>query len=622
MCGIAGFIGKGSEETLREMINCIVHRGPDYQGYYYSDNIALGHARLSIIDLSPEAHQPFFNNNRSLAIIFNGEIYNFLELKKDLEKTDNYIYRTRSDTEVILNLFEKYGENFLGKLNGMFAIAIYDFQKQRLLLARDRMGKKPLYYSVVNNNIIFCSELKALLKHPLINADLNLESLYHYLTFEYVPSPDSIINNIKKIEPASFLIWENGKIQKNEKYWKTNFKTSEIGFEEAKESLNILLEDAVKSRLVSDVPLGIFLSGGLDSSTIAYYAARNSTKKIKTFSIGFEDKSYDESEYAQKVAAFLGTDHYTQILTPKHTLELIPEILKNTDEPFADPSIIPFYLLSKFTRQKVTVALGGDGSDELIAGYPTFISHRFINIFRYMPLKNALLSLMNLFPPSDINISTDFKIKQFLRGFSENKNSIHTLWLGAFLPKEKKKLLQPEIYDKIVNKNIEAIERYNLDVESESFYNRTTYTYYNTYLLDDILVKVDRASMMNSLECRSPFLDYRLVDFFNSLPRSYKLNGLKTKFILKDLMKDKLPEEIVFRSKKGFGIPVSSWLRNELKDLCCDLLSPEYMKNQGIFQPDFVEKLKMEHFSKKRNNRKLLWTLMMFQIWYKTYLKQ
>ena len=578
MCGIAGFVGKGSEGELRRMIDAIRYRGPDHQGAIVTDNVGLAQARLSIIDLSVNAQQPFFSADKSVAMVFNGEIYNYLELKEELVRLNKYTFRTTSDTEVLLYMYQEYGEKLFDKINGMFAFAIYNFQKKELLLARDRMGKKHLYYSVVNDTLLFASELKAILQHPLATKDLNYDAINEYLTFDYIPTPNSIFKNIHKLEASQYLIFKEGRIITKQAYWHVNFTEKNISLTDATTRLDTLLNNAVSARLMSDVPLRVFLSGGLDSSAVAYYAQKNATSKINTFSIGFSEKSYDESSYAKLVAKKLGTQHHEEVLSASTSLSLIPDITKNLDEPFADPSIIPTYFLSKFTRKHVTVALGGDGSDELMAGYPTFISDKFLKTFEALP-KSLIMSfshLGNLLPRSDKNISLDFKLTQFFKGFEESKQYTHTLWLGSFTPSLKNKLFTTTAQSHITNGNgLSGIDRYLNDVPNASEFNRLLYSYYRTYLLEDILVKVDRASMYNSLEVRAPFLDVNVVEFLNTLPKSYKIKGFTGKLLLKELMRNKLPNEIIDRPKKGFGIPVSLWLRNELKETMEYYLSEE-----------------------------------------------
>lgn len=612
MCGIAGFIGRGSHDDGHRMIQSIRHRGPDYQGVFYKENICLAHARLSILDVSSGSHQPMFNSEKSIALIFNGEIYNYLTLKEELKLTGKYQFNTTSDTEVVLYLYQEYGEGFLDKINGMFAIAIYDFQSNSLLLARDRMGKKPIYYTGVGDTFIFGSEIKAVTAHPLVKKELDLDAINQYLTFDYIPSPLSIYKNIYKLEAAHCLIIKNGKIESKKRFWQYNFTTNKsISFESAKTQLDSLLNHATASRLMSDVPLGVFLSGGLDSSAVAYYAQKNSTTKINTFSIGFEDKSYDEQDYALQVANHLGTNHHLSILTPAKTVELIDEIFPLIDEPFADASIIPTYYLSQFTRQHVTVALGGDGSDELLAGYPTFISENYKSINSSLPtgINQFIYNAVNvIMKPSDNNISLDFKIKQYLRGFSSKNNHIHQLWLGSFLPSEKQKLFNPNIQSilkdtsglNIIDFHYENAKKLNIDD-----WHQIIYFYCNTYLVDDILFKVDRASMYNSLEVRAPFLDRSVVEFINTLPKEFKIKGNNGKYILKEIMRDKLPHNIIDRPKKGFGIPLSNWIKNDLKiEIESVLLKPD-----NLFNPQYIRQLLAEHHTGIANHRKLIWNL-------------
>jgi len=610
MCGIAGFIGIGNKEMGQKMIQSIRYRGPNNQNVFHNENVCLAHARLSIIDLSESANQPMFSDDKKIAIVFNGEIYNFQELKSELIASGKYAFHTTSDTEVLISLYREHGINMLKKIHGMFVFAIYDFTSNELFLARDRMGKKPLYYSVCSDNtLVFASELKAVMSHTSVKKELNLEALNQYLTFDYVPTPATINKGVNKLQPAQYLIFSNGKIKQQEYYWKHNFAINKsITFDEAKLQLDILLSDATRVRLMSDVPLGVFLSGGLDSSAVAYYAQQNSKQTIKSFSIGFDDKSYDEQEYAMQVAKHLGTDHAFEILTPSKSLELLEEIFPILDEPFADASIIPTYFLSKFTRKSVTVALGGDGSDELFAGYPTFISDKFKAPLMILPKPfiSAMVKAANLLPASDANISFDFKVKQFLRGFAGNDNSIHQLWLGSFLPHEKGQLFKKVITDTLVDKSgLSVINEYFEDPNIKDEFSKTVNYYYRTYLLDDILVKVDRASMYNSLEVRAPFLDTKVVEFANSLPENFKHKGLNGKYILKKTMEGKLPDNIINRPKKGFGIPLSDWIRKDLKNRVEEILLVE----DRYFNISYIKNLLAEHHSGKQNHRKLIWNL-------------
>ena len=618
MCGIAGFIGQGDKQILSEMTDSIRHRGPDEEGFFVLGNVNLGMRRLSIIDLAG-GKQPIFNEDGQIAVIFNGEIYNFLELKEELVKKGHQ-FKTKSDTEVIAHLYEEEGEQLFKKLNGMFAVALWDNKKKKLVLARDRFGKKPLYYCVFDQTFVFGSELKAILKHPSVKRELDLEALNYYLTYEYVPTPKTIFKNIFKLEPASYLILHNGKIEK-ERFYQIKFGLypEKLSEREYLAEFDKGLEMAVSSRLISDVPLGIFLSGGLDSGTIAYYAQKASSQKIKTFSIGFSDPSFDESVYARKVSHHLDTEHHEHILEAEELFNLVPKITDLLDEPLADASIVPTYLLSKFTKEKVTVALSGDGGDELLMGYPTFQAHQLARYYLKIPRgirEKFLKQIIGRLPVSFGNISLDYRLKRFILGL-EYKPEYHDLiWIGSFTDKEKKKLFRPEILQSLSNVNeFDILDRYEQEVKGRPFLEKAVYLYLKTYLLDDILVKTDRASMFASLEVRAPFLDYQLVDFINSIPIDLKLKGFTTKYILKKLMADKLPLDIVNRKKKGFGVPVARWLRGELRPLLLEVLSRENIEKCGIFNYAYVKQLIDEHLSGRRDNRKLLWTVMIFQMW-------
>jgi len=622
MCGIAGYVGQGNEDTLRKMSGVLSYRGPDDQGFFINRHVGLAHNRLSIIDLSPLGHQPMANEDNSIQIIFNGEIYNYQDLKKDLLATGRHQFKSQTDTEVILHLYEDLGTDCFAKLNGMFALAIWDETKQALILARDRLGKKPLYWTISQNTIIFASEPKAILSHPLVRPELDLSALNKYLLYEYIPTPHSIFKNLHKLEPGHYLVFQNNTLVKKEKFWDISFNCSAnespITLAQAQTKLDDILTKAVNSRLVSDVPLGIFLSGGLDSSTVAYYATRGG-QKIKTFSIGFQEPSFDESRYAREVAAYLGTKHHEKFFRVAEALDLVPHVFSLLDEPLADASILPTFLLAKFTREKVTVALGGDGGDELFCGYDTFIAHRLAKYYDYLPswLKHSLIEkIIPLLPVSHHNLSLDFKAKKFISGYYGPLNYRNQRWLGSFDRLEREQLFKPEIWQELQSQNeFIDLDQLLLPLCTQPYFNRLIYTYLRTYLMDDILVKVDRASMYNSLEVRAPFLDYRLVDFVNSLPLKFKFKGLTTKYILRKLMADKLPASIINRKKKGFGLPLSGWLSGALKPLLLDIFSESAIKRAGLFNYSYLQKLLTDHFAKRRDNRKLLWTLTVFELW-------
>lgn len=634
MCGICGYINLAKGEiadrkVLEKMCEMLRHRGPDDQGTYIDGYCALGQRRLSIIDLAG-GHQPLFNETGDVVIVYNGEVYNFQEIRTELESR-GHVFKTNTDTEAIVHAYEEWGTDCLQRFNGMFAFCIFDKHNQRLFFARDRMGKKPLYYTVMNNTLIFASELKALLVHPEVRRELSLRALSAYLAFEYIPAPLTIFEKVYKLEPGHFFVVnlfrplpDRCEI-KPEKYWDIRFNPINRTLEEIEEGFLERFKEAVRRRLISDVPLGVFLSGGIDSSSVvAMMAELMPPENIKTFSIGFEEKSFDETNYARTVAKFFGTDHREDILKPGTLLEILPEVCNTIDEPFADPSIIPTYLLSKFTRRYVTVALGGDGGDELFAGYDPFIAHYPAKYLDFLPrpVTNALYKLALLLPVSTKNISFDFAVKQFLSALHYRYGRRHFAWLGSFPPDVQDSLLSQSVLAEINNYDpFHIIDDYLKEVEIHHELDGIIYLYCKLYLQDDILVKVDRSSMANSLEVRAPFLDKEVVEFVCNIPQQMKLRGFTTKYILKKIMEKKLPREIVYRRKKGFGIPIADWFRGPLKSLLLSQFSPEKIRRIGLFNYEFVNNLMQEHFRLRRDNRKQLWTLLIFSLWYDKYMK-
>jgi asparagine synthase (glutamine-hydrolysing) len=633
MCGILGFLTHRAvnipdEEVLKSMRDTLIHRGPDDSGEFIrplNDGgpfVFFGHRRLSIIDLTG-GHQPLSNENGKIWVIFNGEIYNFRELKNQLEGLGHQ-FKTNSDTEVIAHAYEEYGEHCLHHFNGMFAIGIWDESRKRLFLARDRLGKKPLYYSLMNDTFLFASELKALLAYPCFSKKVDPLSFAKYLFFEYVPSPHTIFNDAKKLPPASYLIWQKGGMEVKE-YWSpfSIRKEEEYASEAEIEARMIeLLRNSVKHRLISDVPLGVFLSGGIDSSAISAFAQEEARGKIKTFSIGFEDPSFDESRYARLASKYLGTDHHEQTMTPADLLNLVPNLPDILDEPMADASILPTYLLSKFTRRYVTVALGGDGGDELFAGYPTYLAHKFARPYELLlGTLHPIISLLgNLLPVSDDNISFDFKVKKFLSGIGHPDGIRNAIWLGSFSFPELEKVLSPDMNTQFNQARLtEEITSYEKGYPLKDKTTLVQYLDLKLYLQEDILVKVDRASMACSLEVRAPFLDHQLVEFVMSLPSSLKLRRFTTKYILKKVMKKFLPKEVIQRSKKGFGVPIAKWIKGPLRELFGDLLAHNPIKREGFLNPSYVKSLLEDHVSNKRDNRKQLWTVLVWELWVNRY---
>ena len=601
----------------------MVHRGPDSEGLFVTNGAALGMRRLAIIDLVT-GEQPAFNEDKTVAVILNGEIYNYRELRRDLEKR-GHSFRSASDTEVLPHLYEEYGDDMVRELNGMFAFALWDSNRRRLLIARDRFGEKPLYWGVFDKTLLFASEPKALLAHPSVRPTLNLQALRHYLSFDYVPAPLSIYEGINKLPAAHKLTFQNGRADV-QCYWQLNYSTVTPvpGEQEAAERLQELLADSVRMRLVSDVPLGVLLSGGVDSSSVAALAVRASSEAVKTFSISFAEASFDESAYARGVAKFLGTDHHEERLSANLAANLVSEIGAWMDEPFSDPSLVPTYLLSRFTRKHVTVALGGDGGDEIFAGYPMYAGIKWAEIYKRVPLsmRNKIIEpLIRLLPVKTKNLSFDFKAMRFVTGAKYDPVARHHIWFGSFTPDEQEQLLTANALAE-TNGDIyqQAREMMNECGESDpvkSMQNLDT----RLYLAEDILTKVDRASMAVSLEVRAPFLDPRVAEFAASLPSDYKLRGHKTKYILKKAVNDLLPPFVTRRPKKGFGVPVAEWLKQKLRPMARDLLSPERVRRAGVFNPDFVSRLQDEHERGTANHRKLLWTLLMFELWHESFIE-
>jgi len=588
-----------------------------------TNGAALGMRRLAIIDLVT-GEQPTYNEDQRVAVVLNGEIYNYRELRHELEKR-GHRFRSMSDTEVLPHLYEEHGDAMVQHLNGMFAFALWDSRRRRLLIARDRFGEKPLYWGVFDNSLLFASEPKVLLAHPAVKSSLNLQALRQYLSFDYVPAPLSIYEGINKLPAAQILTLEDGKIETSS-YWRLSYKTKQPPPSEAEaaDHLRELLADSVRLRLVSDVPLGVLLSGGVDSSTIAALAVRASSEAVKTFSISFAESSFDESSYARAVAKFLGTDHHEERLSANLAANLVGDIGSWMDEPFSDPSLVPTYLLSRFTRKHVTVALGGDGGDELFAGYPMYRGHSLAEIYAKVPniLRTRLIEpLVRLLPVKTKNLSFDYKATRFVAGTKYDSVARHHVWFGSFTPDEQAELLTAEVL-RNSDGDIYRDARLMLDdCDATDIVERMQSLDTRLYLAEDILTKVDRASMAVSLEVRAPFLDPRVAEFAASLPANYKLRGRKTKYLLKRSIEDFLPPFVTRRGKKGFGVPVAEWLKGKLRPLARDLLSPERVRRAGVFNPAYVTKLQDEHERGIANHRKLLWTLLMFELWHESFIE-
>lgn len=625
MCGIFGILYLDQNRPvdsrdLKQMSNTLVHRGPDDEGFFIERNVGLGIRRLSIIDLVT-GHQPISNEDDRIWIILNGEIYNFPELRDELEKK-GHRFSTKTDTETIVHAYEEYGEDCVHKLNGMFAFAIWDSSKQKLILARDRLGIKPLYYFLDDHCLVFASELKTILKYREIPRSIDLEALDSFFTFEYIPAPLSIFQGIKKLLPGHYMVIQ-GRDVSLQKYWDIQFGRFEGSEEDFCLELYDLLKDAVRMRLISDVPLGAFLSGGIDSSTIVCMMNEIMNRPVETFSIGFDDASYDELGYARTIAQHFGTNHHELVIKPD-VVNWVHDLLRYLDEPMGDFSIFPTYLVSHLARKHVTVALTGDGGDELFAGYDWYIANKIESYYQRLPsaLRTRWIPrFVNRIPPSSQKKGFVNKLKRFVEGSVLPNSLQHFRWNMFFTRENKSRLYSEELINSLTH--VDTFSRFVTHLEKLRYADplwQQQFADIKTYLPDDILVKVDRMSMANSLEARIPFLDYRVVEFAAGLPSNMKLNGFKTKYILKKCMAKKLPRVILNRSKEGFSIPMKNWLRKELYSLLQEVLSPERLQNEGLFKPSYIEQLKTEHVRGQANHSHQLWSLMIFEMWRDRYL--
>jgi asparagine synthase (glutamine-hydrolysing) len=620
MCGIAGQAALDPRRPLdagpvRGMLRCLAHRGPDDEGVFEAPGVVLGHRRLSVIDIEG-GHQPLFGEDERTVVVCNGEIYNYRELRRELEAA-GHRFRTKSDTEVAAFAYDAWGLDFLDRLDGMYALALWDGARRRLVLARDRMGEKPLYWAVADGQLVFGSELTALMAHPGVEPGIDPASLSAYLAHEYVPAPRTILRAVSKLEPGHVLVLEDGQIDVRA-YWRLDPRPAANvpPYPAAVEQLRHLLEVSVRSRLVSDVPLGIFLSGGLDSSAIAAFAAR--AGPVETFSICFEESSFDESGSAREVADRLGSRHHERVVRGSEMPDLVPGLAQMLDEPLGDASILPTAVVSKFARERVTVALGGDGGDELFAGYPMHRAHRVARWTRAVPspVHKAMHALAGLMPVSHQNFSAGFKLRSFLRGSGSPAPDNHALWMSSFSPSEQRTLLTPEAYEAAQPESTFASFRQTWAAsEGAPLLARAAHLDALTYLPNDILTKVDRASMAFGLELRAPFLARDVVEFAFSLPDSYRMRGLTGKRILRDALRGVVPPSVFERPKKGFGMPVAMWLMGPLRPLAEEMLSPDRLRQTGWFRTDAVARLLREHHEGRADHRKPLWTLLVLELW-------
>lgn len=619
MCGICGFNWQ-DEKLIRRMTDKIHHRGPDSSGVMAFPGMSIGNARLSIIDLSRNGDQPMVNQQGDLWIVYNGEIYNFGEIKKDLI-LKGHRFNGHCDTEVVLKSYQEYGPDCLHRFNGMFAIAIWDNKKKELFLARDRIGIKPLYYYFKNGRLIFGSEIKCILESDHVQKEVNLQSLYYYLGYEFVPAPDTMFKNIYKLRQGHYALFKEGKL-KIEKYWDLKFSPEILEEEEAADRVFDVLEKSVKRRLISDVPLGVFLSGGLDSSTVVGFTARNYGKRLKTFSIGYKDKTFSELPYAKQVSDYFGTEHNVLMIDPISPDD-ISDSLYHLDEPMTDLSSIPFYLISRKAREQVKVCLSGEGGDEIFMGYDRYKAAKMDSYYRIFPRvfrEKIIAPIITRLPDQPQKKGAINMLKRFIEG------SLYPLEAGAmrwqyFLSSD----MAANIFNGSMRQDIsftpfDPIYHFSRSCNSEDPVDKDIYVDTKLTMADSVLMKVDKMSMATSLEVRVPFLDHEVMELATSIPANLKLNRMMTKYIFRKALKKNqfLPDNIIYRGKQGYSLPIKNWLRDELKDYMVDLFntSPVIKDN---FNSGYISQLTEEHISLKHNHNHILWALINVGLWYKRF---
>jgi len=622
MCAIAGILNFDPDrpvdrDVLLRMRDSMVHRGPDDAGIYLNGAVGLAARRLAIIDLE-RGNQPIHNEDRTVWVVLNGEIYNYRSLRRDLESL-GHRFNTESDTEVLVHGYEEFGLDVLQRSKGMFAFALWDERDQTLFIARDRMGEKPLHYYCGPGEFVFGSEIKSLLLHPAVPREMDAASLSKYLALQYVPAPDSLLREVHKLLPGHYLTVRPRRCREiaQHQYWdipRPPNQRSLTPMADLGEEFLGLLRSSVQAQLGSDVPVGVLMSGGLDSTLVATFAAE-AQPGIKTFTLAFDDPTFDESRQARLVAERIGSDHHIEVCRARDMIDCLPNITAILDEPLADASLLPTYVLTRFTSRFVKVAVGGDGGDELFGGYPTFQALRYRSIFRRLPrfVRNAIALGVDALPVSHEYLSLDFKAKQFLRGIDGTPESDFLSWMGAFSESEKQNVFGEKL--RAIGGSFKCLEGTLAARASGNEVERCLYLCAKLYLQDGILVKVDRASMANSLEVRSPFLDTDLIEFSARCPLEYKMTATQTKLILRNAARAILPGEILWGKKRGFAAPIGKWIMGDLKDLFRDTLNPDRMRKEDLFNPKEVQRLLDEHVAGKRNNSRLLWTLLVFELW-------
>ncbi len=625
MCGIVGFVrndGKPvDEQLLARMNDAIRHRGPDEDGFYINGSVGLAMRRLAIIDLK-SGQQPIHNQDRTSWIVFNGEIYNYLELREKLENLGHTFY-TNSDTEAIVHAYDEFGADCPKHLRGMFVFAIWNTVKQELFLARDRMGKKPLLYANVNGQLVFGSEFSALLLHPDVSRDINPEALDYYLAFMCIPAPITAYRAIRKLEPAHWLRWRNGNIETG-CYWQPDFtKKIDISEEEAGERTIEILRDAVKVRLMSEVPLGAFLSGGIDSSAVVALMSQESSERVKTFSIGFEEQDFSELHHARRVAEHVGAEHHEFIVRPD-AVEVLPMLVDHYGEPYADSSAVPTYYVARETRKHVTVALNGDGGDESFAGYERYIAMGLTEKYRKVPsfIRESLIrQAVNMIPTDPTKRSKIKSAQRLLSVVERPKAGRYMKWMSVFDAELKEPLYTDSFRQQTQGANPTGIlENWFKRANGIGVVDTLLLTDQMTYLPNDLLVKVDIATMAVSLEARSPFLDHHVIEFAASLPQNLKLRRLTGKYLLKKVLRKLLPSENLTRRKMGFGVPIGHWFRGKMQPFLREVILSEKALGRGLFRPEAVKQLVDQHVRAEKDYSHQLWTLLMLELWFNRFI--
>jgi asparagine synthase (glutamine-hydrolysing) len=626
MCGIVGYVNKGSTATERAILErmnaAIVHRGPDEDGFYVHGNAGLAMRRLSIIDVAG-GHQPIHNESKTKWLVFNGEIYNYQDLRKDLEAR-GHRFATKSDTEVVLHLYDEHGPGCLEFLRGMFAFAIWDDVDKTLFLARDRVGKKPILYShQTNGDLIFGSEFTALLEHPSVSREVDHDAIDSYLSYLCVPAPQTAFKQIRKLEPGHWLRWKNGEIE-TRRYWLPDFTQKiKISEEEAIEETTRLLRESTKMRLISEVPLGAFLSGGVDSSVVVALMAQESSDPVKTFSIGFEEQDFSELKYARKVAKHVGAE-YNEFIVRPNAIDVLPTLVEHYGEPYADSSAIPTYYVSKETRKHVTVALNGDGGDESFGGYERYAAMKLAETYQKFPktLRKAFIEMpVNWLPSSELRRTRVRDIQRFVMAANLPRNERYYYWMSTIKDRFKAELYTDRFKHEIRgNDAFGYLEKWYKKANGTGLLDATLLTDQMTYLPNDLLVKVDIASMANSLEARSPLLDHKVIEFAASLPEKLKMRGFQTKYLLKKVAARLVPKEVIYRKKMGFGVPIGAWFRGEMKDFVRSTLLSERAQKRGITDPKIVERYITHHIDGTLDHTHQIWTLLMLELWFQRFI--